>query len=92
MIRCLTVLLLCGIAFAEPWQWLNPLPQGNTLHDVVFPTASDGWAVGDAGTILHTGDGGTTWEAQSSGTFYSLRRVAFRDSLTGWIAGGDESG
>ena len=37
------------------------------LHDVGFATDDIGWAVGDAGTILHTNDGGKTWTPQLGG-------------------------
>lgn len=38
------------------------------LHSVFFVNASLGWAVGEAGTVLATRDGGSTWVAQTSGT------------------------
>jgi photosystem II stability/assembly factor-like uncharacterized protein len=34
--------------------------------------ADDVYAVGDGGTILHTANGGMSWEAQSSGTMTGL--------------------
>ncbi|HUF23763.1 MAG TPA: YCF48-related protein [Vicinamibacterales bacterium] len=37
------------------------------LHDVGFATDDIGWAVGDAGTILHSRDGGKTWTPQLGG-------------------------
>lgn len=46
-----------------------------------------GWTVGDAGTLLHTEDGGATWTAQTSGTTQNLRGVAFTDALDGWAVG-----
>ena len=39
-----------------------------TLMDAAFADSSRGWAVGVGGTVLHTSDGGTTWERQNSGT------------------------
>lgn len=57
------------------WLWQNPLPQGNDLMGVVFTHRSVGKAVGRAGTILRTTDGGATWEPESSVTDRSLRGV-----------------
>jgi len=52
------------------------------LAAVDFSDSSDGWAVGAAGTILHTTDGGATWTAQAAtpATTQSLAGVAFADS------------
>jgi hypothetical protein len=36
------------------------------LHSVYFFDALTGWAVGDAGKILRTTNGGTNWIAESS--------------------------
>lgn len=59
------------------------------LTDVHFVDEHNGWVVGSAGVILHTGDGGTTWEVQKSGTDYELEGVFFVDSLNGWAVGGN---
>jgi photosystem II stability/assembly factor-like uncharacterized protein len=42
--------------------------------------------VGDAGTILHTEDGGRNWLKQESPVPYFLMGVCFVDSQKGWIA------
>ena len=47
-----------------------------------------GWAVGDKGTILHTEDGGQSWEAQSSGTTNDLRSIfGTSDGAQLWAVG-----
>jgi hypothetical protein len=53
--------------------WSNPLPQGNTFQGLWSLSASDVWAVGDAGTIHHYD--GTNWTASTSGTTESLLAV-----------------
>ena len=50
-------------------------------------SANEGWAVGGYGLIIHTTDGGVTWEQQPSGTFQALRTVFFIDELNGWASG-----
>jgi len=57
------------------------------LLAVAFPTEKDGWASGRWGTILHTADGGMSWERQVSGTDFTLISVSFADARTGWIVG-----
>lgn len=37
------------------------------LAAIAFADSQRGWAVGDAGTILHSDDGGQTWRPQSGG-------------------------
>src|SRR5438105_1177842 len=45
------------------------------LNDVTFVDPQQGWAVGDAGVIWHTTDGGQHWEQQSSGVDCRLESV-----------------
>jgi photosystem II stability/assembly factor-like uncharacterized protein len=73
------------------WSWLNPRPQGNPLSDIAFFDASDGIAVGDAGTIVRTGDGGQTWSAShyAAGIDAPLRAVWVQDPQSA-IAVGDD--
>jgi hypothetical protein len=61
------------LAGNSDWEWMNPLPQGNPLNGVWGISATDVFAVGDAGTILHYD--GTDWSAMSSGTTASLNGV-----------------
>lgn len=88
----LSLLLLCtalssASAQEHAWTWQNPLPQGNTLHATDFVDAQTGWAVGEAGTIVHTTDGGDTWTVQKSGTPRNFSDVHFLDAVTGWAVG-----
>lgn len=62
------------------------------FEDVAFVNVNVGWVVGDAGTILRTTDGGTTWEAQLGGDPQSeaerIRLVHFLDERRGWAIQG----
>ncbi len=50
--------------------------------------AKRGWAVGTGGTILHTIDGGDSWNSQASNVKAVLRAVLFNsDGKRGWVAG-----
>jgi photosystem II stability/assembly factor-like uncharacterized protein len=59
-----------------------------SINDIHFVDAADGWAVGDAGIILHTTDGGATWTPQTSGSADDLYGVSFVDAQHGWVVGG----
>ncbi len=60
------------------------------LRAVQMVDAHEGWAVGDDGLILHTIDGGKTWERQASGTQGSLRALQFLDPFHGFVVGREE--
>lgn len=70
------------------WQRLKGLI-GADLHDVKMISGTDGYAVGDLGTILKTADGGNTWDLL--GSFGSglgdLRTLSFEDADNGFFAG-----
>jgi photosystem II stability/assembly factor-like uncharacterized protein len=44
-------------------------------------------AVGSAGTVVQSVDGGATWSPQPSGTSQRINSVRFLDDQNGWIAG-----
>ena len=52
-----------------------------------FADASRGWAVGYAGTILTTGDGGATLEAPDIEASHWLYSVHFANASLGWVVG-----
>jgi photosystem II stability/assembly factor-like uncharacterized protein len=61
-----------------------------TLSDLNgLSVLSDGkaWACGANGTIAYSGDAGTTWKLQTSGTTNTLKSVQFLDQQNGWIVG-----
>ncbi|MBW2554745.1 MAG: hypothetical protein JRE20_11550, partial [Deltaproteobacteria bacterium] len=50
----------------------------------------NGWVAGEYGTLLHSSDGGKTWEKQESGVgTVSLYGVYFKDKNQGWVVGMD---
>jgi photosystem II stability/assembly factor-like uncharacterized protein len=76
----------------EGWCWQEALGLVNTLNDVFFWDEQTGWAVGEKGTILHTDDGGDTWQWQDSPVDGSLEHVVFVDAQSGWISGPHRDG
>jgi photosystem II stability/assembly factor-like uncharacterized protein len=70
------------------WEVQNPLPTAEPLSDVYcLPNSSTAWAVGSAGCILKTVDGGNSWTNLNSGTTEDLTSVRFLDFNTGWVVG-----
>jgi photosystem II stability/assembly factor-like uncharacterized protein len=70
--------------------WYPQSPEtSTTLNGVQFPSADQGWAVGESNTIIHTTDGGDTWYPQDDGQYYpqSYEDVCFVDVATGWVVG-----
>jgi hypothetical protein len=60
-----------------------------TLSGVKYINSTTAMAVGSAGTILRSNDGGITWATQPSGTSTYLFALAFPSSSTGTVVGGD---
>lgn len=69
--------------------WILQTSNTNRNLNGVFFLADgrEGWAVGDAGTIMHTSDAGVTWRSQTSQTSSNLNSVWFADADTGWVVG-----
>ncbi len=82
--------------WGDEWQQQS---QGNStwLYSIAFPDMMNGWAVGSdrnsswwgdyVSVIIHTSDGGTSWEAQNSNISGFLKSVSFIDSNKGWAVG-----
>ena len=54
-----------------------------------FLNLSVGYAVGDAGNILETRDGGAIWRKHDSGIRSTLTSVSFVNDSTGYMVGND---
>lgn len=79
---------LAPCAQAQSWEWQYPRPTGNLLTAVAFADALHGTAVGAAGTIISTTDGGVSWQSVVSGATDDLQAITFVTAQRGWIAGG----
>ena len=52
-----------------------------------FTSPNSGWAVGSAGTILKTGNGGILWQNEVSPTTQNLSSICFPNSSVGYAVG-----
>lgn len=59
---------------ARSWRQARAVPVSVTLTAVQFVDDKLGWAIGHGGVVLHTQDGGETWERQADGR--SLAKAA----------------
>ena len=69
------------------WQWLQPVPTGNTFNSVEFLNKNTGFAAGVLGAIIKTTDGGNNWNSKNSGTQKDLYTICFKDKATCFTAG-----
>ncbi|MCB0821617.1 MAG: hypothetical protein KDC09_02920 [Bacteroidales bacterium] len=67
------------------WEKLD-VPASVFLKSVCFVDSLYGWAAGEAGTIIHTKDGGDTWEIQDPGTDNEIYNIFFINHDYGWAA------
>ena len=76
--------LACSGADGHGWCWQAPQPGAVALADAHFVDDQRGWAVGDGGTVLHTTDGGLSWQRQLTDVDDRLSLVRFADAQSGW--------
>lgn len=76
-----------AVTSVNGWIYQETYPTENNLYGVKFVTVKKGWVVGDYGTILHTEDGGETWDVQESGTEHALKSIFFVNDKQGWVVG-----
>ena len=69
------------------WTLVHERPSSVKYEDFAFPNSKDGWLVSADGVILHTADGGVTWEVQATGKG-RLRSVDFLDPQRGFAGKG----
>src|SRR5262245_30727158 len=57
------------------------------LYGVRALSPTDAWAVGNFGAVIHTADGGKTWQPVDSGTQQPLFGIDFADPQHAWAVG-----
>lgn len=85
-------LLLVSRDGGRSWQRRHIAQRGDLswsdLYSIRFAGDGEhGWISGEGGLVLATGDGGSTWHPQSSGTTESLLHLAVVDAQTAFGAG-----
>jgi len=79
---------LTTVVFPQASGWYNqPSGSNSFLNDIYFFDEFNGILVGSNGTILHTIDGGNTWNQINSSTEQYLYAISFINGNIGWIVG-----
>jgi photosystem II stability/assembly factor-like uncharacterized protein len=84
-------MLLSLTVSGQPGWYAQTSPIQSDLVSVSFADSVNGWAVSDSGTVIHTIDGGFTWEIQHSFGRFLPGKIFFHDQQTGWLAGVNSS-
>jgi len=90
LITILFIVLSINAFGQEGWSNQTPPSPYPGLLGVYALDSDSIWAVGEEGTIIHSNDGGVTWDSIPSGITESLFTVEFINSDTGWVAGDDD--
>jgi photosystem II stability/assembly factor-like uncharacterized protein len=88
VLGALLMLAAAAPAAAAP-TWHQQHSGSSFLTAVSFPDTAHGWAVGAAGLVLATSNGGETWVEQQDGASgnNNLNAVSFVDDQHGWAVG-----
>jgi photosystem II stability/assembly factor-like uncharacterized protein len=82
------IYLIFGTMANAQWSTATIPSSQSYLYSITFVSGgSTGYAVGNAGSVLKTTDGGATWLAQTSLGSNDLKCVFFANSSNGWIVG-----
>jgi hypothetical protein len=87
VVSLMGTMLFLSAAFAAP-RWENPLPQGNIIADVAW-NGGRYVAVGNAGTVLISPDGGQ-WQPVASGTTAWLEAIRWNETQQQFIVTGND--
>ena len=69
------------------WEWQNPNPTGANLNSIYAYNSNMSWAVGDAGTIIETTNGGTNWTLEYPIVSNNLNYVLGGNPSNVWAVG-----
>ena len=84
----LAALLPLALVSAQPFQLQNPQPTLDALLAIDFQDSQHGWAVGLAGDLIHTIDGGETWSVERIDSLNAWYALDFIDGQRGFVVGG----
>jgi len=67
------------------WERIS-VPTNYNLRALHFTDSLCGWIVGDSGTIIHTDNGGDSWEVQQSPVNLEIVSIFFLNHSLGWAS------
>ena len=78
-------IILAKTILSQGWQWQNPKPLGDPIHQVLFIDNQVGWMAPENSTLLKTTNGGSTWTTVYTNIYFD--RLYFIDRNEGWAVG-----
>ena len=79
-------ILVCSYAIAQQKWYLNNEPTfSSSPQRICFVDENEGWAIGSSGFLVHTSDGGKTWEQQNPNYTGTLSYIKMFDKNNGII-------
>ena len=81
---CFLISLITLSVDAQQYWLSSSTPTQQTLRTLFFSDALHGWAGGDSGVIIHTSNGGDSWQLQNSPVNNLILDIFFIDNQNGW--------
>jgi photosystem II stability/assembly factor-like uncharacterized protein len=85
-IKIFPLIIIFSSDLCSQWFWQNPLPQGNSILSISFPSELTGYLGTYGGAIVKTTDGGTSWTPLFHNINIGFGHLAFYNNNVG-IAG-----
>lgn len=82
---CLLASISISINAQNFWEKIES-PTSKRLTSVAFTDSLNGWAAGDSGIIIHTSDGGVSWETQYYNDSLSIVNLCFLNDQYGFAS------
>ena len=84
IILCI-IFILAAFELSAQGSWINiNSPVTTDLRICCFTDENNAWAAGDEGVIIHSSDGGNTFELQNSTINFYINDIYFLNSRLGW--------
>lgn len=88
LLLAITFLGINLIGFSQTyWEEIQNVEPYGALNKVVFVNSQSGWAFGQNGIIMHTNDGGNSWEYQYNNPGRNFKSAYFINENEGWVVG-----
>ncbi len=89
----IAIVIGTGGVLSQEIEWEPVLEPAFTgfLNDIYFLSEDEGWVVGGNGQILHTEDGGLTWNDMTNGAYtdHTFSSLYFLNENIGWVGSQD---
>jgi photosystem II stability/assembly factor-like uncharacterized protein len=85
LLLSLPFIIVSGVYPQNFWQKIDS-PTTKNLNTVVFINSLEGWAGGNSGLIIHTTDGGISWDEQFTNDSITISNIFFLNNQIGWAS------